>query len=290
MKEWHYPHHQKTNFLTGLLACALIIGLSIAPFAWMAQPAVAQSSVVDSKMAVVGLDGASLLDAPGGKAIAQLAPGDVLTALARTADNQFLQVATDRGAEGWVTTASVVVFGIDVLPVFAPPTPTPTATPTRQATPTAQPTPTVRATATQAATVPATAAATPAAATPAEEAAATTLTGSDVVAVVIGVGADLYAAPDGDVIATLPGAEAVVVIARDAEGTWLMVKTLNGDEGWMRAADLVVFGVEALPEMSGEESVEKPALAATATLTATASFTRTASSPEAPAAAATAAP
>ncbi|HHW87930.1 MAG TPA: SH3 domain-containing protein [Chloroflexi bacterium] len=42
--------------------------------------------------------------------------------------------------------------------------------------------------------------------------------------------------------------------------------------------------------MSGEESVEKPALAATATLTATASFTRTASSPEAPAAAATAAP
>jgi hypothetical protein len=135
---------QKPQRLDQLLAVLLIVGLVVTPLALAPQPATAQSSVVDSKMAVVGLDGAALLDAPGGKTIAQLAPGDVLTALARTADDEYLQVATDRGVEGWVATASVVVFGIDVLPVFTPPTPTsaPTATPTRQATPTAQSTPT----------------------------------------------------------------------------------------------------------------------------------------------------
>ena len=278
-------HEHRTNknrrnlFLTGLLTLMLLTAIIAAPLLLNTQPVSAQSSVVDSKMAVVGLDGAALLDAPGGNTIAQLAPGDVLTALARTADSQFLQVATDRGAEGWVTTASVVVFGIDVLPVFTPPTPTPapTATPTRQVTPTAQPTPTARATATAAAVVPAAAAATPGAATAAP---------ADVVAVVTGAGAELYAAPDGDVVATLPGAEAVFVTARDAEGAWLMVTTLDGDAGWMRAAELVVFGVEALPEVAGQESVAKPTTTA-APLTTTTAVTRTASSPAAPAAVAT---
>jgi uncharacterized protein YraI len=281
---------QKPQRLTTLLAALLIVGLVVTPLALTPQPATAQSSVVDSKMAVVGLDGAVLLDAPGGKTIAQLAPGDVLTALARTADNEYLQVATDRVVEGWVATASVVVFGIDVLPVFTPPPPTsaPTATPTRQATPTAQSTPTARATATQAA--PTTVAATPsqATATPAEEteaAAATTsadAVAADAVAVVVGVGADLYNAPDGAVVVALPGAEAVTANGRDAKGTWLMVTTLNGDEGWMRATDLVIFDVEELPEMAGQENTAKPA-AATTTLTATTGITRTASSPDAPA-------
>lgn len=274
---------QKPQRLTTLLAALLIVGLVVTPLALTPQPATAQSSVADSKMAVVGLDGAALLDAPNGKAVAQLAPGDVLTALARTADDKYLQVATDHGVEGWVATASVVVFGIDVLPVFTPPTPAPTATPTRQATPTAQSTPTVRATATQAAAVTVAATPAPAIATPAEAAeAAATLSGDDVVAVVVGVGAELYDAPDGDVVATLPGAEAVTVSGRDAEATWLKVTTLDGDEGWMRAIDLVVFGVEGLPVMAGQENTAKPA-AATTTLTATTGITRTASSPDAPA-------
>lgn len=284
-----HSHIRKTRLLTGVLALALVIGLGVAPFALTAQPAAAQSSVVDSKMAVVGLDGAALLDAPDGEALAQLAPGDVLTALARTADNQYLQVKTERGVEGWVTTASVVIFGIDALPVFAPPTPTPTATPTRQPTPTTQPTPTARATATQAATVQPTAAAAEVTATPIEEeAGAPAMTDDIVVAVVLGAGADLYDAPDGAVIAALPGAEAVTVSGRDADGAWLMVTTLDGDKGWLRAADLVVFGVEELPEVVSQESVAKPS--ATATLTATTTVTRTASAPEAPAPAATAAP
>jgi uncharacterized protein YraI len=280
---------QKSQRLTRLLAVLLIVGLIVTPLTLAPQPATAQSSVVDSKMAVVGLDGAALLDAPGGKTIAQLAPGDVLTALARTADDEFLQVATDRGVEGWVTTASVVVFGIDVLPVFAPPTPTPapTATPTRQVTPTAQPTPTAAATPTQtaaAAATPAQAAATP----PAEEEAAAeeaaaVMTGDGIVAVVVGVGADLYDAPDGDVVAALSGAEAVTVSGRDADGAWLMVTTLDGDAGWMRATDLVVFGVEDLPAIVGQEDAEKPAV--TAAITTTTGITLTASAPDAPVAA-----
>ncbi|HHY54936.1 MAG TPA: SH3 domain-containing protein [Chloroflexi bacterium] len=275
--------------LTGLLVALVIVGFVVTPLALIPQPVTAQATVVDSKMAVVGLDGAALLDAPNGKAIAQLAPGDVLTALARTADNEFLQVTTDRGVEGWVATANVVVFGIDVLPVFTPPTPTPapTATPTRQAAPTAQPTPTVRATATQAAATSTQALSAEATSAPAEEATTITLSGDDVIAVVVGVGAELYDAPAGKTVAALPGAEAVTVSGRNADGTWLMVTTLEGKEGWMRATELVVFGVEALPEMTGQESVAKPTVVATATLTVTTDVTRTASAPEAPVTAAT---
>ena len=53
------------------VALSMITG----PFALIAQPVLAQSSMVDAKMAVVGLDGATLLDAPSGKGVAQLAAG-----------------------------------------------------------------------------------------------------------------------------------------------------------------------------------------------------------------------
>ena len=100
----------------------------------------------DGKMAVVGLDGATLQDAPGGKTVAELSAGDVVMAVGRTEDGKYLQVEADRGQKGWVATSSVVVFGIDVLPVVeppAPPTPTKAPTPTPvppTPTPTAMPT------------------------------------------------------------------------------------------------------------------------------------------------------
>jgi len=273
--------------LRAALAVLLVAGMLVTPLSLPPQPALAQDSMTDSKMAVVGLDGATLLDAPGGRGVAQLAPGDVLTAIGRTADSKHLQVETDQGANGWVTTASVVVFGVDVLPVVeapAPATPTsaPTATPTKPAAPTAQPTPAVQpaataaATATPSATEEADAAATTPAAAPGESAAATA---DAVIGVIVGEGAGLYDAPAGDVQEALPGAEAVTVIGRDADGAWLRVATLDGAEGWVKASELVVFGVEELPDMAGQTSVTKTT---PATATAVVSATTTASATQTP--------
>lgn len=282
------------RLFSGLLAVLLVAALAIAPFAAAPQPAAAQSSMADDKMAVVGLDGATLLDAPDGKALAQLAAGEVLAALGRTADKTYLQVKTERGVAGWVTTESVVVFGVDTLKVVEPPkpaTPTPTQpppTPTRQPTPTVQPSPTAQPSPTPAAandanrdttaTAPASTAAPEAASPPAADA-------EGVVGVIVGAGAELFAAPDGAPGQRLPGAEAVTVTGRDAEGSWLLVTTLDGDTGWMKNADLVVFGVEELPVMTGEAATGAPAAAASNVMTTTAAtvMTTTATSPAAPA-------
>ena len=249
----------------GLLTMVLVAGIVITPLSLNPLPVVAQSSMDDGKMAVVGLDGATLQDAPGGKTVAELSAGDVVTAVGRTADNKYLQVEADRGQKGWVATSSVVVFGIDVLPLVeppAPPTPTsaPTPTPTPAPptpTPTTMPTPTVAATAAPAATAATTAAEAPAAA------ATTTANSAEaavdgIIGVVKGNGADVYDAPDGDSVATLPGADAVTAGGRDADGTWLMVTTLDGTEGWMKAADLVIFGVDELPDMTATDIAAAP--------------------------------
>ncbi|MFO7632115.1 MAG: SH3 domain-containing protein, partial [Caldilinea sp.] len=102
-----------------------------------------------------------------------------------------------------------------------------------------------------------------------------------VIGVIMGAGAKLYDAPSGESILDLPGAEAVTVAGRDADGAWLMVQTLNGRQGWMQASDLVVFGVEELPEMSGQDSAEVP-VAASDDVT-TEPITITAASPPLPA-------
>ncbi len=274
----------------GLLTVALVAGFVITPLSLNPAPVSAQSSMDDGKMAVVGLDGAALQDAPGGKTVAELSAGDVVTAVGRTEDSKYLQVEADRGQKGWVATSSVVVFGIDVLPVVeppAPPTPTKAPTPTPlppTPTPTAMPTPTAAATAAPAATAAATTAETPAAAaTTADSADVATVDG--VIGVVKGSGADLYDAPDGASTATLPGADAVTATGRDADGTWLMVTTLDGTEGWMKAADLVIFGVDELPDMTAAEAGAvseraTPEVAESAAVTTTATAESTAAATE----------
>lgn len=139
------------RLLMGLLTVALVAGLVITPLSLNPAPVSAQSSMDDGKMAVVGLDGATLQDAPGGKTVAELSAGDVVMAVGRTEDGKYLQVEADRGQKGWVAISSVVVFGIDVLPVVEPPAP---PTPTKAPTPTPvppTPTPTAMPTATAAA-------------------------------------------------------------------------------------------------------------------------------------------
>ncbi len=272
-----------------LLAMGLLFGAVVAPNGWTFPAASAQESLGEGKMAVVGLDGAALTDAPGGRIIRQLAPGDILTALGRTRDGAYLQVETERKTRGWVATRSVVIFGVETLPIVEQATPTPTATPTSP-----PPTPTPGRTLTQTpmqqpASSPTPTATSAAAATATPSASATrSLTPinaplaveSGALGVVIGTGARLASAPEGETLIELPGAEAVTAIGRNADASWLMVQLLNGRQGWVKAADVVIFGVEDLPVVAAQgevaqddtvaEAMTTPAEEAEATPTATA--------------------
>lgn len=265
-----------------LLAMGLLFGAVVAPNGWTFPAASAQESLGEGKMAVVGLDGAALTDAPGGRIIRQLAPGDILTALGRTRDGAYLQVETERKARGWVATRSVVIFGVETLPIVEQATPTPTATPTSPPpTPTPGQTPTQPPTQQPASSPTPTAPSATAAATAAPSvsvgAATTASTPTDaplppesgVLGVVIGTGARLSSAPEGETLAELPGAEAVTAIGRNADASWLMVQLLNGRQGWVKAADVVIFGVEELPVVAAQGEVAQGETAAEATATPT---------------------
>jgi len=284
-------------FLSAFLVIGLLLGAVATPNELPFPAALAQESLGEGKMAVVGLDGAALTDEPGGRIIRQLAPGDVLMALGRTRDGAYLQVETERKVRGWVATRSVVIFGVEMLPVVEQATPTPTATPTPA--PTLTPTPTSTPTSLPPTSTPAqpstqrpasvsspTAMASPASATVTPTASAqggTSLTTrssaplateSGVLGIVIGTGAQLYDKPEGEALVEISGAEAVTAVGRNADASWLMVRLLNGRQGWMKAADVVIFGVEELPIIAGEgevaaEATEAPTEEATAVPAAT---------------------
>jgi Tol biopolymer transport system component len=284
-------------FLSAFLVMGLLLGAVATPNELPFPAALAQESLGEGKMAVVGLDGAALTDEPGGRIIRQLAPGDVLMALGRTRDGAYLQVETERKVRGWVATRSVVIFGVEMLPVVEQATPTPTATPTPA--PTLTPTPTSTPTSLPPTSTPAqpstqrpasvsspTAMASPASATVTPTASAqggTSLTTrssaplateSGVLGIVIGTGAQLYDKPEGEALVEISGAEAVTAVGRNADASWLMVRLLNGRQGWMKAADVVIFGVEELPIIAGEgevaaEATEAPTEEATAVPAAT---------------------
>lgn len=77
----------------------------------------AASAAGSTTLAVVRAGGAELADAPGGKTLRTLTRGTALEAAGRTADSRWLQVAAPDGASGWVVTAGMVVFGVELLPV-----------------------------------------------------------------------------------------------------------------------------------------------------------------------------
>ena len=117
MKKQRMGKVRKDRLLTWLLAGVLGVGVVITPSSLTAQPAVAQSGMEERKMAVVGLDGAPLQDAPGGRILAELAPGAVVDVTARTADKEQLRVKTEDDVEGWVRAEALVVVGVDELPI-----------------------------------------------------------------------------------------------------------------------------------------------------------------------------
>jgi uncharacterized protein YgiM (DUF1202 family) len=271
----------------GLLAAILVGSTLAAPFAPSIGVATAQSPAA-GVLAVVGGSATSLFTAPGGTEVEMLPTGTMLTAVGRTADTTWLQVTAESGQEGWVETADVVAFGLSKLPVTgggaageaaadAAPTAVPTRSPTKVPTPTAQPSPTATPTLAPSPTPLPTATATAVPATPTKAptavptrastgASAPVVTAGDgstaQVAVVGATGAELYDAPEGEVVEALPLADAVTVGGRNADGTWLSITTGDGQKGWVPADDIVVFGIENLPVLS-DAGAESPEAAAT---------------------------
>ena len=257
-----------------VLSIVLVLTPLLLPLQQLSAPAIAQAATI---LAVVGSAGAALYDAPGGAKVAALATGDVLNADGRTAESEWLQVVTDSGSKGWVSAGDVVAFGMDRLPVVgeapataksAPATAAPTAMPTKAptatltpaptATPTQPPSPTPTSIPSPTPTQPApTQPAPTATAVPvADNGAATTGSAAadavTAIAVVGASGADLYDAPDGKVVATLPLAEALTLTGRDTSGTWLLALTNSGQTGWVEASAVVAFDVEKLPVATDE--------------------------------------
>lgn len=105
------------RFGSGLLLFTILLTTFVFPSAAnaSAQPAPA----AQERIAVVSVDAAALSKTPAGAATSSLGLGTALTAIGRTADNQWLAVLTPDGASGWVAGADLVLFGIETLPVLA---------------------------------------------------------------------------------------------------------------------------------------------------------------------------
>ncbi|HMN26607.1 MAG TPA: hypothetical protein PKE45_00525, partial [Caldilineaceae bacterium] len=197
-----------------------------------------------------------------------LAPGTTLTAVGRTADNQWVLVrsADSQGpaGQGWVEATHLVVFGTEQLPVVsdvATPAPTSTAktpvatgavtatstltapvastaAPTvRAATATATRTPTPLPTATPLPTNTPPPTDTPTATssptplptnTPTPTPALVAVAQSEVIAVVGADGAELRAQPEGEPTQTLAVGTALTALGRSGDGQWLYVQTDSG--------------------------------------------------------------
>ncbi len=83
---------------------------------WAAETS--QSAQESGVLAIVGAGEASLYEAPGGELIRVLPAGTVLTAVGRSSDSLWVLVVTNDDKAGWAETAQVVMFGADQLPVM----------------------------------------------------------------------------------------------------------------------------------------------------------------------------
>lgn len=77
---------------------------------------------LDDAVAVVGARGAVLHHVLSQQPLSQLAPGALITIMARTPDGQFVFAHSEADESGWVATADLLVGDVSQLPVMTPPT------------------------------------------------------------------------------------------------------------------------------------------------------------------------
>ncbi len=224
------------------------------------------SANTGGQLAVVGMEGTTLYDAPDGAAVAQLAPADTLTVIARDASGAWLYATHASGDKGWTAAADLVVFGVDSLPVLgAAPAASAEATPTA-ATPTGD------------ATIPApaeTAATAPTSAATASPASDTTAAGQVTAQVnAEGVRLNVRSGPGASyrVVGKAADGETLTAVGRNDAGDWVRVARadLPGGEGWVAAAFVVLDQpVDVLPVVAADAApAATPAAPAASTTSA----------------------
>lgn len=246
----------------------------------------------DGILAVVGAEGTTVFTQPGDEMIDVLDAGDVVTAVARSADSDWVLVELDGDESGWVEVSSLVLFGASSLPLIdvkvddteadtgaedmsegddnetdsepAVATPSPTAT---QVAPTEVPTNTAEPTATIEPTPASEAGAAPSGST----AFAPPNPGTTVVAVIRSDDSKLYTIPDGEVLESLRVGTSLTLIGRTESMNWLQVMTDGGRMGWVESPNVVAFRVNNVPivspdsmmasnEVSSDESTDESAM------------------------------
>ncbi len=250
--------------LERLLSLSVVIALIVTSIRISAVPLAASSLSTlniaaltqQTALAVVSTNNTVLFDKPAGDEVQTFESGAVVTAFGRSADNKWVAVRSERSATGWMKVSDLVLFGIETLAVLDPADALPGASEAKKPTPTAAP-----ATATLAptpvptkapptATAKATTAQSASSVQPTRRPASSSLD-SDVLAIVSGTGTTIANAPDGDGLETLDPGVALGVLGRSEDSQWLNVTTDSGTTGWVKVAEVVVFGVELLPVVDG---------------------------------------
>jgi hypothetical protein len=73
--------------------------------------------------------GAALLEQPGGRSVASLPAGEIVTVTGKSSDDRFVAVYTNAFVVGWVATGQLTLYGADELEIVeTAPNPVPLAT------------------------------------------------------------------------------------------------------------------------------------------------------------------
>jgi hypothetical protein len=217
-----------------LLSGFLILFILMVAAAWPSQPGQAQTPAATPTSAMVSVvaraGGSSLWNAGNGMLVTAAAPGERLTASARTADGAWLYLQNTAGARGWAAREELLVFNVNVLPIEDV-----RITPAQ---PTAAPTPTAGAVEEPAAPVATPPAATQAAAPAADEGEGVQVTVDNVRLNIRGGPGTAYPV----VGAATPG-QTLAAQGRNERGDWLqIVRPGNAGAGWVAAAYVTMAG------------------------------------------------
>ena len=74
---------------------------------------------------------------------------------------------------------------------------------------------------------------------------------TSVLALVRGRGATLYDAPGGDALRTLAPGDRLDATGRTDDATWITGAVADGEVGWLRVADVIIYDLRTLPVVEG---------------------------------------
>ena len=241
--------------------------------------------------AVVGSDGASVLDTPAGNPLTMLEPGALIGTTGRTSTNEWIMVTTLDNVAGWVPASSLVIFEVTELPIVgnSPAMADDSAENPASASTTASTSASTSESATSASAdadqmmgeddMAMNDSVQPASSTEMELAsqlAALTQSAparvTRVLAMIRSNGTELRSSPNGNTLLSLSAGSTIGATGRSADGEWLYGATNDGrTQGWVRENRVVAFQQSELPIVDAS-GVVRSASAGSSSTSATAAI------------------